>query len=379
MGQYDSVRSTPASEPTDEIDLMDLFAIIWEGRWIIFAVNVIAAIAGFVVIKALPSIYRVEAVLAGPSSYQLQVLQPSTLAQRPSTQEDDPREVYGVDYQVAAIDPLNVYVSALAAVNSLSLKRQYWLAEGREFAGAEFDDEDSEEGLEAFAKSLQLTQPKTVDSTSAVAQLSFLTENPEKGVEVLNRYLAFAERQIMARQLKQLQRALQVSLARLEEDYASLVTQERQSLGDELIRLQEAHEVATALGIRELASEKIENVWLSLLDGRLYLLGSAVLEEEISALTARKDKPLEAFVPRLREMGRWREQINRDLQRLESAAAQVSPFSIVAPPEASLSPVKPNKPLLLIAVVFAAFIVSVFGVLFRHGWKSYHARTAEAE
>lgn len=379
MGQYDSVRSTPASEPTDEIDLMDLFAIIWEGRWIIFAVNVIAAIAGFVVIKALPSIYRVEAVLAGPSSYQLQVLQPSTLAQRPSTQEDDPREVYGVDYQVAAIDPLNVYVSALAAVNSLSLKRQYWLAEGREFAGAEFDGEDSEEGLEAFAKSLQLTQPKTVDSTSAVAQLSFLTENPEKGVEVLNRYLAFAERQIMARQLKQLQRALQVSLARLEEDYASLVTQERQSLGDELIRLQEAHEVATALGIRELASEKIENVWLSLLDGRLYLLGSAVLEEEISALTARKDKPLEAFVPRLREMGRWREQINRDLQRLESAAAQVSPFSIVAPPEASLSPVKPNKPLLLIAVVFAAFIVSVFGVLFRHGWKSYHARTAEAE
>lgn len=376
MGKYDSASLTPTNEPMAEIDLMDLFAILWEGRWIILTLNVLALVAGLVVIKALPSLYRVEAALAGPSNYQLQVLQPSILAQSAAREERPVRGADGVDYQVAAIDSLTVYVAALAEIDSLSLKRQYWLDEGREFAGAEFGSTGDGEGLKAFAKSLKLAQPQTIRDTSAVTHLSFLTQDPEKGTEVLARYLSFAEQQIMKRQLSQLRSALEVSVARLNEDYTSLLAQEKLRLDDELIRLREAHGVATSLGIRELASEKIENVWLTLLDNRLYLLGSAVLEEEISALEARKDKPLEAFVPRLRQMGQWREQINRDLQRLESRAVQVSPFSIIAPPEASLSPVKPNKPLLLLAVVFATFIASVFLVLFRHGWRSYKARSA---
>lgn len=383
MGQYDTASSAMANGATDEIDLMDLFAILWEGCWIILGLTVVAMVAGFVVIQQMPSIYRVEATLAGPSTYKMQVLQPSVL-QKTSKQnarsgESGDSEGYGADYQVAPVEPFSVYIAGLAEVNSLSLKRQYWNAEGRELAGEEFGTAGDGSGLRAFAKSLQLTQPQQIRDVDTLAQLSFFTEDPEAGVEVLARYLAFAEGQIMSRQIAQLRLGLQSSLARLNDDYASMVVEERLRLEDELIRLQEAHEVAEALGINELASEKIENVWISLLDDRLYLLGAAVLGQEISALQARAEKPLEAFVPRLREMGQWRQQITRDLQRLDAAEGKVGAFNIVTPPEASLAPVKPNKPLLLIAVAFAAFILSVFLVLFRHGWRSYQARTAPVE
>lgn len=374
MGQYDSVRSTPASEPTDEIDLMDLFAIIWEGRWIIFAVNVIAAIAGFVVIKALPSIYRVEAVLAGPSSYQLQrlqVLQPAARYQVATDEADRRLDQLAVadwpDYQVAPVDGKSIYLAALAELDSTSLKREYWDQRASSMSG--------NGGWRGFAKGLQLSQPKQISDVSDQAQVHLLTEDPEAGVELLKDYLAFAEREVRAQQLSELQVGLETTLAKLSEDFASAVAEERLQLEDELVRLREAREVAQALGIVELPFQSLQNVRLPLLDQRLYLLGTAVLDEEIRALEARKDKPLEAFAPRLRQMSQWREQAIRDLQRLQSMD-EVRAFNVVTPPEASLGPVKPNKLLLLVAVVFAAFIFSVFLVLFRHGWRSYKARTA---
>src|SRR5690606_6970764 len=186
--------------------------------------------------------------------------------------------------------------------DSLTLKRQYWEAEGRALVGEEFGSSGDGEALRAFARSLELSTPTTIAGVDTQARLSFLTEDPAAGVEVLSRYLAFAQQQIIGRQIQQLRLGLQTSLARLEQDYAASVAYEKLRQEDELTRLREAYSVAAALEIVELPYDKFENVWLKLLDNRDYLLGTAVLGKEIAALEARGEKPLEAFVPYLRDM-----------------------------------------------------------------------------
>ncbi|MDX5407735.1 MAG: Wzz/FepE/Etk N-terminal domain-containing protein [Chromatiaceae bacterium] len=53
----------------DEIDLRELFAVIWQGKWIIIAVTAVFAVASVLYALSLPNIYKSEALLA-PASEQ---------------------------------------------------------------------------------------------------------------------------------------------------------------------------------------------------------------------------------------------------------------------------------------------------------------------
>jgi uncharacterized protein involved in exopolysaccharide biosynthesis len=56
--------------PDDEIDLRDLWNVIWRGKWIIIAVTAIFAIASVFYALSLPNIYKSEALLAPAQSEQ---------------------------------------------------------------------------------------------------------------------------------------------------------------------------------------------------------------------------------------------------------------------------------------------------------------------
>ena len=48
----------------DEIDLKELFAVLWSGKWLISAVTSVAAIVSILIALWLPNIYTASAVLA---------------------------------------------------------------------------------------------------------------------------------------------------------------------------------------------------------------------------------------------------------------------------------------------------------------------------
>lgn len=54
----------------DEIDLRELFAVIWQGKWIIIAVTAVFAVASVLYALSLPNIYKSEALLAPASEQQ---------------------------------------------------------------------------------------------------------------------------------------------------------------------------------------------------------------------------------------------------------------------------------------------------------------------
>ncbi|MDP2715669.1 Wzz/FepE/Etk N-terminal domain-containing protein [Rheinheimera sp.] len=54
----------PRQPADDEIDLRDLFAVIWQGKWIIIATTFVFAVASVFYALSLPNIYKSEALLA---------------------------------------------------------------------------------------------------------------------------------------------------------------------------------------------------------------------------------------------------------------------------------------------------------------------------
>ena len=60
----ESINPSQATVADDEIDLRELFAAIWQGKWIIIAVTAVFAVASVFYALSLPNIYKSEALLA---------------------------------------------------------------------------------------------------------------------------------------------------------------------------------------------------------------------------------------------------------------------------------------------------------------------------
>lgn len=79
-GPYNSGHYPPGYFPPpnyqqdDEIDLRELFGILWEGKWIIIAITLMFAVASVVYSLNLPDIYKAEATLAPTEEAQGQGL-----------------------------------------------------------------------------------------------------------------------------------------------------------------------------------------------------------------------------------------------------------------------------------------------------------------
>ena len=58
------------SVPDDEIDLRELFSVIWKGKWIIIAITFVFAVASVVFAISQPNIYKSEALLSPADSEQ---------------------------------------------------------------------------------------------------------------------------------------------------------------------------------------------------------------------------------------------------------------------------------------------------------------------
>lgn len=58
------VFGNPISSRSDEIDLRELFMILWQGKWIIIAVTFLFAVAGVFYALSLPNMYKSEGVYA---------------------------------------------------------------------------------------------------------------------------------------------------------------------------------------------------------------------------------------------------------------------------------------------------------------------------
>ncbi len=361
----DELRSSmkkAASRIEEEIDLIEIAAILWSGKWLILAFMVVFTLVSFVALKFRVPTYQVEAILSPPSIYQVKNTQPSILSS-------------GAEYQVDLIDADTLYAIAVTYLNSFTVQKLFW----ESFSGEElniFDTElnASESAFRNFVGSIQFENISRADSSFASTTIVMNVKSPEEGVNLLGQFIAYVDQYAVKDLQNQMQVAYTTNLEKLKLDYESIKKFERRKMEDELTRLDEAYEIAKSLDIVETPYNKMENIELKILDNRLYLLGTQVLSEERKSLNARLDGPLLAFVPRLREMERSMEQIESDLERLDTHGGKSHAFSIVVPPQSSVNPIDVSKVLVLIVTMLLAGLLGVVLVLILYGIKIYKIR-----
>ena len=67
---YKTDAQFPQTTSDDEIDLRELFAVIWQGKWLIIAITAVFAIGAVIFAIEQPNIYKSEALLAPTSEEQ---------------------------------------------------------------------------------------------------------------------------------------------------------------------------------------------------------------------------------------------------------------------------------------------------------------------
>ncbi|MEZ9596460.1 Wzz/FepE/Etk N-terminal domain-containing protein [Shewanella sp. 10N.261.52.F9] len=65
-----SVHNSPTSPADDEIDLRELFSVIWQGKWLIIAITAVFAIGSVIFALSQPNTYKSQALLAPASEEQ---------------------------------------------------------------------------------------------------------------------------------------------------------------------------------------------------------------------------------------------------------------------------------------------------------------------
>lgn len=70
INKYIQDAKFPSAVQDDEIDLRELFAVIWQGKWLVIAITAVFAIGSVALALYLPNIYKSEALLAPAAEEQ---------------------------------------------------------------------------------------------------------------------------------------------------------------------------------------------------------------------------------------------------------------------------------------------------------------------
>ena len=351
----------------DEIDLLELCATLWRGKWLIIATMMVCLIPAAVWLKLQAPVYRIEALLDNTSIYDIQALQPTAL--------DDE----GKRYQVTSLQQDAFYTAFITQAGSLHTQRLFWESWSQKPLSTDprTGVSDNDRQFRHFFNALTLTPPNPKKPESTLSQLSLETTEPAQGVKLLSAYVDFLNARVVEQFVTQLEKGYASSLQQLDFDYNARQNREQQKLRDELIQLQEALRVAQSLKIIETPYAQLAGVELKVVDDRQYLLGTRVLSEEINALQARQDNPLSAFVPELRNMEYWRAILENDLNKLHGVKTNTQAFELASPAVSSLDPVKPRKMLILLAAIVLSGMAGVVLVFVVQGVRAYQARTSK--
>ncbi|TQV84240.1 hypothetical protein FKG94_06165 [Exilibacterium tricleocarpae] len=347
----------PISPQTeDEIDLVALLGVIWQGKWILLALVTFCLLASFVYLELTPKQYQVSENL-----YPLDAIQMAPVAPGNGGKELG----YGVNIQ----DPNIFFRSALDSLGSLELQKQFWKSQFVLDDATPLEDASLDDFLR-FRHSLDLSPPQQ----DRPASLSIRGNTPALIADRLTAFLNYVSTEVAVKSISKLLRAIDVSIERIDLAILQARTKADAEISDQIVDVREALEIATSLGIEEPEFSRLANVEITLFNSRQYLLGTKALKSELQALERRRNQ--DAFVPSLRELQDAKASLLADRERISRNVADFRPFTYsdsISPP---LQPIGPKSTLILAMAVVFGLILGLVAIFIRHGIQSYKAREA---
>lgn len=331
----------------DEIDLAQLFNILWNGKLVVITWSLIAVLSMLCYALIRTPLYKVEAVISQPQASNLIPIQPSAL---------NTTEVHSAP----KLDKKVVYNSVLLQLNSVNILREFW--------SQRFQREDikNDKKFRLFIESLSVesVNPKGEEPQSKKVASSFA--DPKEGMDILNSYLDFINERIQNQVIADMTRSFKASLITIDNSIFLLEANGQKTLSYDLIKLRENYEIAKSLKISATPYKDLENIGLTFLDERDYLLGTDALGLQIATLSAREGKSLRAYNTKINDLFLARNIVESDINRLSGFSDDLAMFKIEKRAESSIDPIGVGKIILMVIGLIVGLIIGCLHVLLRN-------------
>jgi len=337
----------------DEIDLIEIVALLWKGRVQVLVVMLVALLAAAGYLLAKPAEYIVEAQVSHPNSLELAELVVLTL---------EPSDDLSASSK-SFYSPKEVFVTAQRELLSRATQREFVLSVNKSMEGASGPLE-----FGSFSGGLEVVPQKVGKAVTGLFLVRLRCQDEGRCAGLVNDYVDFVHDKVRGALVADMLSLLSSEAQRVDESIFHIRENHSQSVEDRLKNLDAMIKVAREMGWVEpnssvLASDKVMP---------RYYEGYRVLEGDRARLAAQLDD--EAFVAGLRSKQRSLRLIESGVSRIAEVKTKVSVLDVVDYAYPTGKPVAPNKKLVVILALMLGGLVGVVSVFVRYGIESYRSK-----
>ncbi len=360
-----SLANTPPVQPpqyphyaypaNDEIDLKELFAALWQGKWLIIIATLLLSVAAIGYALTAQEWWSAKATVSQPQLQGIASYQQAVKRYQPLF------DVYQEDGTVivsntldSLIDPKLIFQQFIQTFNANGTKRRFmqtnptFLTLQKQMLGQTDDPEVMQTLYEGWFERIQAS---AVDKkANDIFTLSFQSVDKASSLTLLNDYIQFVNQTLNQHLNDDLISTLATKYGELTQQEKNLLQQAQLRLHVELESTQYALNIAEAADIKQPVQNLGEQELFAI------NIGSRALKAKVDALKSIKD--LSVFEPRLAILKSKLSQF--DLETLSAETKwSVNGFYYLDQPEQPLTRDKPKRALI---VVFGGLLGGMLGV-----------------
>ncbi|WP_311754064.1 LPS O-antigen length regulator Wzz(fepE) [Proteus columbae] len=341
----------------DEIDLFELFSVIYKSKFVIIGITLLFAIVGFTVASFLPQKWTSQAAITKPMLDEMKQLR-ATLT-----------ELSLVDVDTG-VNGSSVYQKFINNYNSRVLREEYLISTDYYkslLAKMENPTPLDQRKLieEIVTKDINLKasdDKKSEDEFSGEINLSFTAPTSEEAYDLLSGYIRFISTKVRMEVKDEIDDQIERKLSFAQKAYEMDLERIANARNVNVQRLKYALEIANAAGVKK----PISSEGAQIKDDPDYsiAMGSDALTSKLAITEAITDPTTVSsdLKNRLYNM--------KQLEKVKLDELQFVPFKYMLKPYEPTKKDAPKRALILVGAAFVGFILSVMGVLL-----SYMARS----
>ncbi|ENM5743707.1 LPS chain length-determining protein [Vibrio metoecus] len=349
----------------DEIDLKELFAALWQGKWLIIMTTLLFSVAAIGYALTAQEWWRAKATVSQPQLQGIASYQQAVKRYQPLF------DVYQEDGTIivsnaldSLIDPKLIFQQFIQTFNANGTKRRFmqtnptFLTLQKQMLDQTNDPEAMQKLYEEWFERIQASG---VDKkANDIFTLSFQSVDKASSLTLLNEYIKFVNQTLNQQLNDDLLSTLATKYGELTQQEKNLLQQAQLRLHVELERTQYALNIAEAADIKQPVQNLGEQELFAI------NIGSRALKAKIDALKSIKD--LSVFEPKLAILQSKLSEF--DLETLSAEAKwSVNGFYYLDQPEQPLTRDKPKRALIVVLGCLLGGMLGVAMVLVRFAFR----------
>lgn len=334
----------------DEIDLFELFSVLYKSKFVIIGITLLFAIVGFTVASFLPQKWTSQAAITKPMLDEMKQLR-ATL-----------NDLSLVDVDTG-VNASSVYQKFINNYNSRVLREEYLVnTDYYKNLLAKMDDPtplDKRKLIETIVTkdiNLKASDSKNSDEEfSGEINLSFTAPTSEEAYDLLSGYIRFISTKVRVEVKDEIDDQIERKLNHAQKAYQMDLERIANARNVNVQRLKYALEIANAAGVKKPISSEVAQIK----DDPDYsiAMGADALSSKLAITEAITDPTTVSSELKNRLYN------IQQLEQIKLGDLQFVPFKYMLKPYEPTKKDAPKRALILVGAAFVGFILSVMGVL----------------